>query len=69
MIVKHTIDSPILLKLKPESHKEAFENGKRAQSMYGMKIPHRVEEDGSLIFNIDPAWKDFAEDMEPKNWR
>ncbi len=69
MKVKHTIDSPILLKLTPETSKEAFENGQRAQSMTSMKIPYRVENGGSLIFNIDPAWKDFDKDREDRDWR
>ena len=69
MKVMHTIDSPILLKLIPESFAEAYENGKRAHSLEGMKIPHRVEDNGALILNIDPACKDFADDREPKNWR
>jgi hypothetical protein len=61
MIINHTVDSPILIKLTPESLKEAFENGQRAESMKRMNIPHRVESDGSLVLNIDPVWKDFAE--------
>ena len=69
MKVKHTVDSPILLKLTPETPTEAFENGERSMSMKDMKIPHGVEEDGSLIFNIDPAWKDFADDRKSKEWR
>ena len=69
MKVKHTIDSPILLQITPETTEEIFENGERHASMHNMKIPHRVEKDGSLIFNIDPGWKDFADDRKRKTWR
>ncbi len=68
MKIEHTIDSPILLKLIPETSKEIFENGERSASFRQMGIPHIVEDDGSLIFNIDPAWKDFAEDRKDKTW-
>ncbi len=69
MEIKHTIDSPILLKLIPETIEETFKNGERSASLKRMDIPHRVDDDGAIILNIDPTWKDFAEDREEdKTW-
>ena len=62
--VKHTTDSPILLKLVPEKPMDIFENGLRSGSFKRMKIPHKVKEDGTLLINIDPDWKDFTEHDE-----
>ena len=68
MKIEHTIDSPILIKLIPETSQEIFENGERSASFTRMGIPYRSEEGGALILNIDPHWKDFAEDRENKTW-
>ena len=68
MKVKHTIDSPILLKLIPETPKETIANGERSASFRRMDIDHRVGDDGSLILNIDLDWEDFAEDRENQEW-
>jgi len=61
MKIKHTNDSPILLKIIPESPLEAFKNGAMAKSLKNMKIDHRVKGDGTLVLNIDPDWKAFTE--------
>jgi len=66
MKIKHTVDSPILLKFIPETPTEAFENGRRKASMEQMGIPHRTEEGGILIFNIDPGWRTR---QTARNWK
>ena len=68
MKIKRTQDSPILLKLVPETPLETIANGERSAAFKNMKIDHRIENDGSLIVNIDPAWKDFADDRKNKTW-
>lgn len=59
MKIEHTTDSPILLKLIPETPIDAFTNGERAQSFSAMGIPHKVEDGGIIVLNIDPDWPDW----------
>lgn len=61
MEIQHTMDSPILLKLVPKTPLDIFENGIRAESFLNMGIPHRVEQNGTLVLNIDPNWRDFTD--------
>lgn len=68
MEIKRTQDSPILLRLIPETPLEIIANGRRSFAFRQMKIDHRIGKDGSLILNIDPAWKDFADDRRKKTW-
>ena len=67
MKVEHTSDSPILLKLIPETPLEAFKNGTMATKFSNMKIPHKVKDDATLVLNIDPNWSDFTEHGEDKD--
>jgi len=62
MKVEHTENSPILLKIIPETQLEVFKNGAMSESLSRMEIPHRFKKDGTLLVNVDPAgWKDFDE--------
>jgi len=67
MKVEHTSDSPILLKLIPETPLEAFENGIMAIKLLNMKIPQKVKDDATLLLNIDPTWSGFTEHGEDKD--
>jgi len=61
MKIERTTDSPILLKLIPETPLDAFKNGVMARSFSNIDIEYRVKKDGTLVVNIDPSWKDFTE--------
>lgn len=62
MKIELTEDSPILLKIIPETSQEVFSNGIITGKLIKMKIVHKIKENGTILLNIDPdGWKDFTE--------
>lgn len=62
MKIEITEDSPILLKLVPETSDDYFNNGVLSSNLTRMKIDFRVKDVWTLVFNIDPNYHtDFME--------
>jgi len=67
MKLEITEDSPILLKLIPETQLEIFQNGHLHARLQRMKVDYRTTDKGTLIFNIDPNYPDdFTDHEEPE---
>lgn len=61
MRIELTNDSPVLIKIIPEDQNESFNNGRLSQRLNTMGIKHICQENnGALLINIDPYWKDFG---------
>lgn len=55
-----TQDSPVLLKLIPETTVDGFHLGSLAERLKNSKRV-KVKENGVLLVNVDSAWGDFEE--------
>jgi len=59
MIINHTVDSPILIRLIPETPKEIIDNAKRSVSLDSKHC--KLKDSGILLINVDENWHDFKE--------
>jgi len=63
MKIEITTDSPILLKLTPETPQEAFNNGVLHECMMRMGLscvkPDAASDEGMVVINIDDTWSVF----------
>lgn len=65
MKVTITEDNPILLRLIPETQLEVFTNGSLSSRLEKMKLDFIIEDEGTLVFNIDPSCpNDFTDHSE-----